>query len=282
MMNYYYLTPDKKTCGPLPLKGMCEMAEQGQLSPSVLVAKDGDAAWRPLLQVAAANGIEITLAGAPGTCPTCGVQLSLQPDATLPFCCPHCGRAFRPVEGKENNLWYNFTLALKQYAKFSGRATRMEYWSFVLFSTIVSFIPITLLMLVALVFLIAGGEGDEGTSIGAVLMLLVQFVNFVLGMFFLVPTYAVLCRRLHDVGWSGKWLLVMLGSAVVAVLCLMAGALVARVGGDSDPATMIIFGFAGFFYLVICGVSVLLFVLSLFDSQRGPNKYGPSRKYPLG
>lgn len=38
----------------------------------------------------------------------------------------------------------------------------------------------------------------------------------------------------------------------------------------------------GILILTTLGYGIYLFVLTLLDSQRGPNKYGPSSKYPLG
>ena len=38
----------------------------------------------------------------------------------------------------------------------------------------------------------------------------------------------------------------------------------------------------GLVALVVYGLNILIFVLTLLDSKRGSNKYGPSAKYPLG
>jgi uncharacterized membrane protein YhaH (DUF805 family) len=75
-----------------------------------------------------------------------------------------------------------YFLALKRYAKFSGRSQRAEYWWFYSINTIV---------LCTLGFL-SYKIGDVGFIIA---------VSF--GLFILVPSFAVLVRRLHDVGESG-------------------------------------------------------------------------------
>ena len=85
--------------------------------------------------------------------------------------------------------WY--LTAFKQYATFSGRATRSEYWYFVLFYT--------LMIIVATVIDTAMGEG--GTN--GMLMIIVVLVH-------LIPTIAVSVRRLHDIGKSGWWYLLSL------------------------------------------------------------------------
>lgn len=250
-MLYYYLTPEKKHCGPLSLAELCAKAERGQLSPAVLVAKDGDAAWRPLPEVAAEQGVELKAVQAAGSCPGCGQSVCLLPEARLPLSCPHCRHAFRPAEGGENNLWYNFTLAFCQYAKFRGRATRMEFWSFMLIAQIAVFImPLAELIL-------------------------------------LLPALAVTVRRLHDVGWSGKWVLTVFFCKILAVVGLV-GALsslnyeyreFADFFTESAESGVALFMLSCF---AMVAVGVFIFVLTLCDSQRGPNKYGPSRKYPLG
>jgi len=282
-MNYYYLTQEKKPLGPLPLEELCRMAESGSISPFVLVAKEGDAAWRTLKVVAMEQGIELSVGDTAGACPTCEHPIILLPDGTLPLSCSHCGRAFRPVEGRENNLWYNFTLALRQYAKFSGRATRQEYWSYVLFSVLLSFVPLFAIIMVAAVIAgIAAAQGEESVA-AMVIIGMAYIVNYGLSLFFLLPSYAVWVRRLHDVGWSGKWVLGFILAIVVALMCFLGGAVA---GGASDEGvsavTIILWSVAGCLYISAFVVAIITCVLTFFDSQRGPNKYGPSRKYPLG
>lgn len=76
-----------------------------------------------------------------------------------------------------------FTSVLKKYAVFSGRARRAEYWYFVLFSVIISFVlDLTRLKVLSVIF-----------SLGT-----------------LVPSIAVCVRRLHDTNRSGWWTLLAL------------------------------------------------------------------------
>ena len=276
MMNYYYLTADKNPVGPLALEELCAKAESGQLSPTVLVAKEGAAAWLPLMQIAAEQGRVLKVEASPGTCPTCEQPFSILPDGALPLSCPHCGRAFRPIEGKENNLWYNFTLALRQYAKFTGRATRMEYWSFILFSNIVVFLANVLMHVMEAM------NREWGIAEG-----IVSLVLMLLLLVLIIPSYAVMTRRLHDAGWSGKWVLAML-LCMLAVMGGLAGMLCSldyeavefeEAFSQAAISWAIVAGVA---YVAMAVIGLLCFVVSLFDSQRGANQYGPSRKYPMG
>jgi len=82
--------------------------------------------------------------------------------------------------------WY--LKVLKQYADFSGRARRKEYWMFQLFDVI--------FIIVAMIFAI------KGTGYGPLFVLYVIATR--------IPALAVTVRRLHDVGKSGWMLLIVL------------------------------------------------------------------------
>jgi uncharacterized membrane protein YhaH (DUF805 family) len=117
--------------------------------------------------------------------------------------------------------WYLHVL--RNYAVFSGRARRKEYWMFFLFN-----------MIFSIVFMMmdnALGIASESIGYGPLYGLYTLFV--------LIPSLAVLVRRLHDVGKSG-WM-------VLIVLIPLVGA-------------------------------IWLLILALMDSEAGENKYGPSPK----
>jgi uncharacterized membrane protein YhaH (DUF805 family) len=84
--------------------------------------------------------------------------------------------------------WY--LKVLKQYADFSGRARRKEYWMFVLFDVIFA--------IVAMILDNVLGIAIEKIGYGPLYGLYVLAT--------LIPALAVTVRRLHDVGKSG-WML---------------------------------------------------------------------------
>lgn len=86
--------------------------------------------------------------------------------------------------------WY--LLAVKNYAGFSGRARRKEYWMFTLFNFIFTII---FALLDILIFTVSDGN-LLGIFTGA----------YSLGI--LIPTMAVTVRRFHDIGKSGWWWLI--------------------------------------------------------------------------
>lgn len=71
--------------------------------------------------------------------------------------------------------WWNCLTT--NFANFDGRARREEVWMFWLFNFVLSFIPI---------------------------------VNFVFGLWAIIPGIAVTVRRLHDTDRSGWWYLMYL------------------------------------------------------------------------
>jgi uncharacterized membrane protein YhaH (DUF805 family) len=84
-----------------------------------------------------------------------------------------------------------YTYCMRHYADFSGRASRSEYWLFVLFFIIMYVICIAIDFSVF-------GAAQSGLPVLALLAYLVHFV----------PGLAVLIRRLHDIDRSGWWLLI--------------------------------------------------------------------------
>ena len=105
--------------------------------------------------------------------------------------------------------WY--LEALKKYAVFSGRARRMEYWYFVLFNLIVAFV----LALIDTLLGTTTGVSSFGLLSG------------IYGLAVLIPTLAVLVRRLHDIDRTGWWILInlipLVGTIVLLVFALTPG-----------------------------------------------------------
>ena len=112
---------------------------------------------------------------------------------------------------------------LAQYATFSGRARRSEYWWWSLAYSIV--FAVLYVLAIALVGVEAFTNPEAATpgagGIGGLLVFGLIFV-FVLGTF--LPSLAVTIRRLHDTGRSGWWYLISLvpfGSIVILVCSVM-------------------------------------------------------------
>jgi uncharacterized membrane protein YhaH (DUF805 family) len=83
---------------------------------------------------------------------------------------------------------------LKNYATFRGRASRSEFWYWMLFLWLASIISFQIDIAI---------YGDMETAMFSGGLLVSNIVNLI----FVVPTIAVCIRRLHDVDHSGWWFL---------------------------------------------------------------------------
>lgn len=103
---------------------------------------------------------------------------------------------------------------LSQYATFSGRARRSEYWYFVLFTLLTA---IAASIIGCIIGSLIGGA-ETATAIGMAFYYLACLV-------LLIPGLAVSVRRLHDTDHSGWWLLAglvpVIGGLAILVLTLM-------------------------------------------------------------
>lgn len=110
--------------------------------------------------------------------------------------------------------WY--LKVVSQYADFSGRARRKEFWLFTLVHLIIIF------LIVFLVFF-ASGDVYEDTEPNYILITILGL--YLLGT--IIPTIAVTVRRLHDIGKSGAWYFInfipYIGSFWLLILTCMDG-----------------------------------------------------------
>jgi uncharacterized membrane protein YhaH (DUF805 family) len=116
----------------------------------------------------------------------------------------------------------------KNYAKFSGRASRSEYWWATLFVALVQLIPYALLIIGVIMIIVEASTdpyGFAGPSGGSIALTAIG--GSLMGLFWLaiiVPTIAMSWRRLHDAGFAGPFYLLSLtyvGGIVVFVMTLM-------------------------------------------------------------
>ncbi len=109
------------------------------------------------------------------------------------------------------NLYFLDTVQ-NRYAQFTGRATRSEFWYFMLFSMIVSIILSILDSVLGTGYTYEISEVVlETTSVAAASATTEQTIGYMSTLYsfaILIPTIAVSIRRLHDSGKSGWWLLI--------------------------------------------------------------------------
>ncbi len=104
----------------------------------------------------------------------------------------------------------------EKYASFEGRATRSEYWYFVLFYTLVVIGGAIVGGILGALF----SGGDRDVMIGVMTAVYALVVLCVI-----CPSVSVLVRRLHDTGRSGWWywlsLVPYVGGIVILIFTLM-------------------------------------------------------------
>ncbi|MBS8265671.1 DUF805 domain-containing protein [Mesobacillus boroniphilus] len=113
--------------------------------------------------------------------------------------------------------WY--LEAIKNYVNFQGRARRKEYWLFNFFN----------LLILGILYLV-------GSAMESVFLFVIILIYY---FFMFIPSLSVTVRRLHDIGYSGWFVLINL---------------IPLIGGT------------------------ILFIFTCLDSQANDNKYGPNPK----
>ena len=303
MKAYYYLDVKRKVHGPHTQEELAGMLKAGTLEADTEVASPGDKRWvrlgslvKPEQVVAVALPPVPVPVGAPGKCPSCEAELSVR-EGGLPAECPACGRVLRPAKG---GFWANAFFPIRQYAVLSGRATRAEYWTFVLVWGVLEWA----LLLAGLITCMVGAFAPESHAHLLYVGGAMAGTAVVLMLALLIPTISVQVRRLHDAGWNGWWmggyLLCQWGYMAAYYFCCWDEVTAVRESvqecfQQGGAASMHSLQFAlhavedapmmvelSVLNAVAHVLWLLLFVVSFIDSNRGPNKYGPSAKYPMG
>lgn len=161
----------------------------------------------------------------------------------------------------------------RKYAVFKGRARRAEYWWFTLFNIIVEIGLIFLMGLCSIPFLFKGGD-----SVGlSIVQNIFSVASSAWSLALLLPTWAVLTRRLHDIGRSGWWVvLYALISLVVCAIVLCAGLTdFSDKLNEGHPGLLITLGVAT---LVLLAMGLVILIWTIIPGHKGDNKYGPDPK----
>ena len=181
------------------------------------------------------------------------------------------------MSDRELALKINFAdavvIGLKKYFVFRGTATRPEFWYFVLFTFLVGIVLTTIDSI-----LWPAPEISENATLEELAAGFEQsFTPFstVGQLALLIPSLSVTARRLHDAGFSGKWLLLFLvpiGYAIFAGFGI--GALLVANEGQQVDLTI-----ALFLILPIVAISFAVFVALVIMNVMPTRSFFNGNKY---
>ncbi|MFK4298540.1 uncharacterized membrane protein YhaH (DUF805 family) [Arthrobacter sp. GAS37] len=112
----------------------------------------------------------------------------------------------------------------KKYATFTGRASRSEYWWWALISGVV-------IIVLNIIMSVAGSAGatvsDSGSMVPGPGMIVGVVLLVIWGLAVVVPSVALVVRRLHDANFSGWMILIglvpFLGSLALLIFMFLPG-----------------------------------------------------------
>lgn len=243
--GWYYVDRDRRI-GPLERSEMDRLVGTGEITGNTMVWREGMDGWE-----LAGDHLATGKTSVPPPMPQARFQSQQTPAA------PAAGGEIGPdglyIGAPSRTFGEAIRVCVNKFVDFKGRASRSEYWFFVLFG-----------------FLINAGAGIIDVAIFGP-MATVQPLSTLTSLALLLPQLAVSVRRLHDTDRSGWWIF---GGLIAGILFgVVAGSSIASVGpsGAPDEGTLMILGVAGiaFFAYII--------VLLVFYCQKGtlgPNRFG--------
>lgn len=190
----------------------------------------------------------------------------------------------------------NFFDAVKsvfsQYATFSGRARRSEYWFFYLFTFLVGMVFSMGSGIMSVSQMMSGATMPDPTVTPAEIFMQslqqslfgnpFQIGAMIFSLAIFIPTLAVTVRRLHDIGKSGwfyfGYYLAIFFLYIIGIVLIVVGVSFSVAESNATGLTVGLIIAGLFFCLVVIGLAIWMLVLLCKDSQPGDNQYGPNPK----
>lgn len=197
-IKYHYVDGNRKSVGPVGEQDLAVKILTGEIRKSTPVWHEGLSRWTPCgklpqfqphFSAAAAVGDRAAVPPVPSPVAQGAVQ-------------PGYGTAPSPADG--GPIWNPlsaFVYCMQNYANFSGRATRDEYWNMVLGY----YIAMSAYMLIVLLVM------SQSMTAGL-------FLSAAGNLAVCLPCLACMVRRLHDIGKSGAHVFFMLIPLVGGIL----------------------------------------------------------------
>jgi uncharacterized membrane protein YhaH (DUF805 family) len=198
-------------------------------------------------------------------CPQCGRDLSEE------GFCPQCGAEVdvvrEPAPPEIPGFFRTLIVCfLKKYCSFKGRASRSEFWYFILWLAIFRFVIACFECTFFLLFFSASGGDITNVEQRQALIVFQIVLHICLRVYVFCPVVGVSIRRFHDVGLSGK---------IVVPLALAFYGLHPFLYCGMIPKA---------YYIIVAPILALpliVFAVAVRPGTRGPNKYGPAPRKKL-
>lgn len=243
-MRMYFVHVKGKQYGPYDEARLKSM----NLSPDTPAWTEGMPNWAPLSQVLPMGGSSKPMQS-PQPLSQPVQQSNQQQEKTVmqqpaqPGKQPIQQTYAQSLQQPENlSLWGYYKKCWKNYATFSGRARRSEYWGFVLYNLLI-LLGINLLVGIVAITFGNSAEGFLAAFVGSLIFMGIASAIYNLAV--IIPGLAVTSRRLHDTGRSFWWFLLIL-TAIIPII------------GIIGPIVLLVFYF--------------------MDSETTQNRFGPNPK----
>ncbi len=170
------------------------------------------------------------------------------------------------------SFWGSFGHCMKNYCNFRGRATRTEYWGWVVVNALICWG----LQLVALFASLGGGSNVYAAEAAS------NAAEGLWNLAVMLPALAVTGRRLHDVGWSAKLMLGPMALGIVGLTLLIIGIGLENLNSGDDAVASTGTMFVGAALIVPAAIwQLVLGIASGFvRGTDGPNRFGGKRLNP--
>jgi len=162
------------------------------------------------------------------------------------------------IKNQSQNFLQSFIGSLKKSFTFKGRATRKEFWTFIVISYIILILAVIPAVIIPFVFLP---------------------IFWLIYLWLFIASISLMVRRLHDIGLSGFWIWYLnpFGMPVIFVVYLLeldstCDKVINRIKGIGSPWL----GWILTFLLWPAGSCAALWLLSLYKGQERDNEFGPN------
>lgn len=226
--QWYYLKGSEQS-GPVTLDHVRALVQSGQIDRSTLVWTQSMANWLPLGETELGRQIG---GGPPPMVPASpGYGAAPAPAAygaaPAAYGAAPAGYGAAPAGYGAGGAAYGapaaspgfvdaIKICLRKYVTWAGRATRSEYWWFVLFYMIV----LTAAIILDVMFL-GGAVSTDPAAEGANFKVNFTVLTSIAQLALFLPILSVMVRRLHDIDKSGWWYWIILVPLVGGILLIV-------------------------------------------------------------